>query len=103
MTTFSGASKKALNKKKAKGAVLKLIHGLSPTQGYMAKINLTKHPECPFYKCEEEVIHHVLRCETRVQEAQEYFMNKFRIICAVEQDQEGLLQQIWESVIYKSN
>ena len=78
-----------MNKKRAKGALLKMIHGISPTQVFMAKINLTKHPECPCCKVENEDIHHVLRCETRAQEAQDYFMNKSKTINSIGKDQDG--------------
>ena len=39
--------KQALEKKRAKGALLKMIHGITPTQKHMKKIRLTMHADCP--------------------------------------------------------
>ena len=92
-----------MNKKRAKGALLKMLHGISPTQEFMKKINLTKYSECPCCKEENEDIHHVLRCEIRAQDAKDYFINKSKTIGSSGKDHEELFIQIWESVIYGSN
>jgi hypothetical protein len=57
--------KKTLIKKRAKGAFLKMLHGVSPTQKHMAKIILISHPECPCCSKAEEDIFHILNCRER--------------------------------------
>ena len=56
---------KALKKKRAKGALLKMIHGLSPTQQYLTKMRLIRHAECPCCSSEFEEVFHILRCKER--------------------------------------
>jgi hypothetical protein len=38
---------KALKQKKAKGALLKMLHSICPTKKHLTMIRLTTHPECP--------------------------------------------------------
>ena len=70
--------KKALEKKRAKGALLKMIHGITPTQKHMKKIRLTMHADCPSCKAAEEDIHHILNCAERAHKTNEIFMREFK-------------------------
>jgi hypothetical protein len=39
--------KKAIKKKRAKGGLLKILHGVTPTKKHLTKIRLTMNSECP--------------------------------------------------------
>ena len=69
--------KKAIEKKRAKRALLKMIHGITPTQTHMKKIRLTMHAGCPSCKKFEEDIHHILNCEDKAHKTNETFMREF--------------------------
>ena len=56
---------KALKNKRAKGALLKMIHGVSPTQQHLTKMRLTWHSVCPCRSSEDEDVFHMLRCKER--------------------------------------
>ena len=93
--------KKVLKKKRAKGALLKMLHGVSPTQQYLAKIPLTLHPECSC--CLQEIIFHILSCKERDQMAVEDFINTVRKSFKGVKNQENILTQILESARSKTN
>ena len=95
--------KKALKKKRAKGALLKMLHGVSPTQQYLTKIRLTSHPECPCCHHPEEDVFHILSCKERDQMAVEDFISTVRKSFKGVQNQDNILTQILDSARSKTN
>ena len=94
--------KKALKKKRAKGALLKMLHGVSPTQQYLTKIRLTSHPECPCCHHPEEDVFHILSCKERDQMAVEDFISTVKKLFKGIQNQGNILTQIFDSARSKT-
>jgi len=95
--------KKALIKKRAKGALLKMLHGVCPTQKHMTKIRLTSHPECPCCSEAEEDIFHILNCRERSHEVVATFTEVIKKKGKAIQDQDNILEQIIDSARNQSN
>ena len=94
---------KALKQKKAKGALLKMLHGICPTKKHLTKIRLTIHPECPCCKQDIEDQHHILKCKERSHETYIAFNEEMKKTFSEIKDTENILTQIFDSIVLQSN
>jgi Reverse transcriptase (RNA-dependent DNA polymerase) len=94
---------KALKKKKAKGALLKMIHGVSPTQQHLTKMRLTRHSICPCCSREDEDVFHILSCSERSSTAVSVFANEIDKTMKGWKGADNLCEQILESARSKTN
>jgi zinc-binding in reverse transcriptase len=70
--------KKTIKKKRAKSALLKMLHGVTPTKKHLTKIGLTVHSECLCCRHQDEDIFHLLACKVRAHTAEEVFLQKIK-------------------------
>jgi hypothetical protein len=91
---------KALKQKKAKGAVLKMLHGICPTKKHLTKIRPTGHPECLCCKQGIEDQHHKSKCKERRHETYIVFNQEMKKTFSDIKDTENILTQIFESIVF---
>ena len=77
-------------------ALLKMIHGVTPTQKHMKEVQLTMHAACPCCNRADEDIHHILNCDDRSHETEGIFVREIRKSYKDIQDQDHILSQILE-------
>ena len=95
--------KKAIKLKRVKGALLKMIHGVCPTQAHMVKIRLTAHAICPCCQKDQEDTHHILICDERRHNTIIRFREEIQKALPEVKNKENLFKQIIESTMYQSN
>jgi hypothetical protein len=94
---------KALKKKKAKGELLKMIHGISPTQQHLTKMRLTRHSICPCCRSEDEDVFHILSCTERSSTAESAFATEISKTMKGLKGADNLWEQLLDSARTKTN